>query len=874
MNSSKKNTSRRKFLFNSAAFGALASIPTGIAVTSCTTPNTKKKDIGPAPSNNERAFNGPYTGEHLNRVAFPIGGIGAGMFCMEGTGAISHMSVRNAPNAFHEPCTFAALHIKGVKNGTKVLEGPLEEWKKFGQGGGNRSSSVRGAADAAFGLPRFEEATFEARFPYGVTKLEDVDMPVSVEIKGWSPFVPTKEDDSSLPIGAFEYTFKNNSGKQIDAVFSWNAKNFMSVGTTAWKRGKGDKIRSIANGFVLEQIGSKDAPHDQGAFAAFLPEEKTIVDHSWFRGGWFDSLSVAWEKISSDNPEANPPLAEGAPGASLFTNFSLPAGEEKTIKLLFAWYVPNSNIRIGDDGTCEPGGSCNDSKTHRPWYAGQFNSIEEVANHWIKNYNDFNKKSQVFTDSFYSSTLPAEVLEAVSANLGILKSPTVLRQTDGKFWAFEGCNDNSGCCHGTCTHVWNYAQALPHLFPNLERSLRDSEFNMSQNGKGHQTFRTSLPIRTVGHSFHAAADGQLGGIMKAYRDWRISGDTDWMRNLYPRVKSSLDYCISTWDPKGKGILEEPHHNTYDIEFWGPNGMCTSFYLGALTAIVEIAKALKEPYGRYSKLLQKGKKFMEEELYDGEYFIHKIQWTGLEAKDPVKLSEDSWTSDYSEEAKKLLEKEGPKYQYGKGCLSDGILGMWIASCAGLEEIVDNGQVTSHLLSIHKYNLLQNLEDHANPQRPSYAVGEEGGLLLCSWPKGGKLSLPFVYSNEVWTGIEYQVASHLMMKGKVEEGLEIVRACRKRYDGTVRNPFDEYECGHWYARAMASYGMFQGLTGIRYDAVDKILYIDSKIGNDFTSFLSTKTGFGNVGLKDGEPFVNVVSGTINIEKISISGKIREA
>ncbi|GAJ11698.1 unnamed protein product, partial [marine sediment metagenome] len=140
-------------------------------------------------------------------------------------------------------------------------------------------------------------------------------------------------------------------------------------------------------------------------------------------------------------------------------------------------------------------------------------------------------------------------------------------------------------------------------------------------------------------------------------------------------------------------------------------------------------------------------------------------------------------------------------------------------------------------------------------------------LCTWPKGGQPTLPFVYSNEVWTGIEYQVASHLMMKGLVEEGLDIVRACRDRYDGRIRNPFDEYECGHWYARALASYGLLQGLTGIRYDAVDKILFIDSRIGDDFTSFLSTETGFGNVGLDNGKPFVDVKMGKIDIEEVIV-------
>lgn len=264
--------------------------------------------------------------------------------------------------------------------------------------------------------------------------------------------------------------------------------------------------------------------------------------------------------------------------------------------------------------------------------------------------------------------------------------------------------------------------------------------------------------------------------------------------------------------------------------------------------------------------------MESDLYDGEYFIQKVKWEGLRSPNPIEAARKSLSTEYTDEAIALLKKEGPKYQYGKGCLSDGVLGMWMATVCGVGEIIDNEKVTSHLNAVHKYNLKDEVIDYPNPQRPSYAAGKDGGLLLCTWPKGGALSLPFVYSNEIWTGIEYQVASHLMFKGEVEKGLEIVRKCRERYNGIVRNPFNEYECGSWYARAMSSYAMIEGLTGVRYDAVDKTLYIDSKIG-DFTGFLSTDTGFGNVGLKNGKPFVNTVSGNIDIKKVMVSGKEKQ-
>jgi uncharacterized protein (DUF608 family) len=529
---------------------------------------------------------------------------------------------------------------------------------------------------------------------------------------------------------------------------------------------------------------------------------------------------------------------------------------------------------LADFKCSNPQGCCPSEITslfYEPWYSGKFTDVNKVAGYWLENYSDLRQKSKLFADAFFSSDLPPAVLEAVSANLGILKSPTVLRQKDGRLWAWEGCHDQSGCCNGSCTHVWNYAQAIPNLFPSLERTLRETEFLVDQSSAGHQTFRANLPIRILDHGWYAAADGQLGGIMKVYREWRISGDRKWLESLWPAVKQSMSFCIEQWDPRHTGTIEEPHHNTYDIEFWGPEALCTGFYVGALTAAVKLGRELGDNTSLYEELLTKGKKQMESELFNGAYFMQKTKWEGLNADDPVKMAKTSLGISYSPEAMKILEKEGPKYQYGNGCLSDGVLGLWIAAMCGIEDtILDAGKVENHLLSVYKYNFKRGLSDHVNPQRASYAYGNEGGLILCSWPEGGQPTLPFVYSNEVWTGIEYQVAAHLMLTGHVNEGIKIVEACRNRYDGRIRNPFDEYECGHWYARAMSSYGMIQGLTGLRYDAVDKTLYIDSKIGIDFKCFISTGTGFGLAGLRRGKPFVEVKYGKIDVEKAIVSGK----
>ena len=849
---------RRDFLAGGGLLAAAGALPAkAVRQESRVAPNTGDTAPAFAP---ERAFNGPYQGESLEQVAFPLGGIGAGMICLEGGGAISHVSVRNRPEIYNEPCVFAAISVRGDKPLARVLEGPVPARKLFGPLG-----SAIGSPGTTYGLPRFAHAAFEARFPFGTVALSDPLLPLEVEITGWSPFEPGHADDSSLPVAGLEYRFVNRGTDTVEAVFSFNAKNFLADEKAPVEL---RAVRAAPGGFILWNGATAAKPWEEAAFSATVGEPEAKVNCAWFRGDWWDALTLAWKDVERGAALASPPPESGgpSPGATVSVPFTLAPGASRTITLRLAWYCGRSSMRSKDDPFSWPWPE-GQGETYRPWYAGRFDGIEGVTTYWRDHYQELRRAAQRFRDCFYDSSLPPEVVEAVAANLSILKSPTILRQIDGRLWGWEGCDDNFGAPGGTgsCTHVWNYAQSLPHLFPDLERSLRETEFGPSQNEKGHQAFRSALPIRPCEHTFHAAADGQLGGIMKVHREWRISGDSAWLKKIWPSVKRSLDYCIETWDPGHGGLVEEPHHNTYDIEFWGPDGMCSSFYLGALQAAAQMGRALSDRQPRYENLLAKGKARLEAELFNSDYFRQRVERSGFHGAFPLKTG---FFADYSADTLALFEKEGPKYQYGEGCLSDGVLGAWMAFVCGVGEPLDHAKVKSHLASVHRYNLKASLAGFANPQRPTYAAGKEGGLLLCSWPKGGALSLPFVYSNEVWTGIEYQCASHMIRMGLVEEGLEVVRACRARYDGGTRNPFDEYEYGHWYARAMSSYALLEAMSGARFDAVDKILYLKPAIKGDFRSFLSTATGFGTVGVRNGRPFADVISGQIPYRRIEYS------
>lgn len=793
----------------------------------------------------KKSYINHYTGPNLDHVAFPLGGIGAGMICIGGTGEISQVSIRNRPELPLSTRIFAALSVKNHKP-ARLIEGPVPKWRIFtGKEWGN------GLVHTTYGLPRFTSASFSSQFPFANISLTDTILPISVEILAWSPFTPPNPDDSSIPVAGLEYTFTNSSDIPLETIFSFHAERLYGNET-------GFSVHAAEEGFVVKHENDKKEPWDHVSFCVSAPGHSPVVDCAWYRGSWYDAFSKVWERISSNELILKDPVSSGKPssGGSLYIPLLLQPGKKETVRIALCWHAPHSDQYSGIDLKPDI-----PKETYVPWYAGKFANIKEIALFWRTSYDQLKKSSFCFSKTLFNTNLPSEMVKSVASTLSILKSPTVLRQTDGKLWCWEGCRDYVGSCAGSCTHVWNYAQAICHLFPSLERTLRETEFEINQDDSGHQNFRSGLPIRPQPHIYHAAADGQLGGIIKTFREWRISGDTGWLQRLWAKMKKSLEYSISTWDPSEEGILSEPHHNTYDIEFWGPDTMCGTFYLGALKAAALIADALGEEAERYTSLYHKGKIYLETKLFNGEYFFQEIRRDHLlpiPFKNPL-------LQELTEEDKELIEREGPKYQYGTGCLSDGVLGDWIAQVCGIGPILDPVKVKSHLKAVYQYNFKKDLTLHHNTQRPGYAIGNEAGLLLCSWPKGGTPSIPFPYSNEIWTGIEYQVASHLMMNGLVSEAREIVSAIRNRYNGETRNPFDEYECGHFYGRALAAFGLLQGISGIRYDALQKVLFIAPSIPGDFTAPLFTETGYGTAGVRNKKPFIEVRSGAIETIRI---------
>ena len=199
----------------------------------------------------------------------------------------------------------------------------------------------------------------------------------------------------------------------------------------------------------------------------------------------------------------------------------------------------------------------------------------------------------------------------------------------------------------------------------------------------------------------------------------------------------------------------------------------------------------------------------------------------------------------------------------------MLGQWLSHVTGLGYVFDPRHVKKAVASIFRHNFREKLTDHSNCQRV-YAIGDEGALVLCTWPRGGRPALPFPYCDEAWTGIEYQVAAHLIYEGMEEEGRRIVQAVRARHDGVRRNPWNEFECGSYYARAMASYSVLLALSGFTYDGAAKMIGFAPRQKGAFSTFWSAQQAWGAYRRKGGRSELDVLYGTMSLKELAVGAK----
>ncbi len=838
-----------------------------------------------------------YQKESAQTIRFPLGGIGTGCIELDGTGRLTDWEIFGRPNkSGHNGLSHFAIKAENAP-GTQVLDarllcGDLQS-PFIGEVGNTLYRGYGFGPDSSFlgGMPHFEECVFEDHFPFGTLHFQDAHFPGKAALTTFNPMIPLDVENSSLPAAFFEVHITNNTSQPVRYTVCLSVTNPAPSGQT-WNQAIDE------NGCHLVEL--KDRRQDAGitemdvgevVIASVQPEcgseNGGNVQEYWYRGHWFDSLNMFWHDFTKPGPLV--PRQYHQPyhrmdSASVSSWTLLSPGQEAQLKFIITWRYPHmcnywTKLEPQDNVGWYYESAAEDQKHHSsPWwkhdYAVRFSSAADAAHYCVNNWDSLKEKTQLFSQALWETTLPQGMIQATADNLAILKSPTCLRLEDGSFYAFEGCHSHCGSCEGSCTHVWNYAYALAFLFPQLERSMRQLDYHYCMDQYGGMHFRLQLPLEEGKLSDHRpCVDGQMGGIIKTYRDWKISGDLDWLRALWPKVKRSMEYAWSPdnpdrWDPDRSGIITGRQHNTLDLEFFGPNSWLTGFYLAALQASALMADALGD--SDFADLCRticaKGSKWAAENLFNGEYFIQKISlddpsilkgyslFRGKADDDPARIY---WNQETHE----------VKYQLGDGCAIDQVVADWHARICGLEPVFDPNQTRSALTAVFRHNHRSSMRQWPNPCRV-YALNDEGGTVLCSWPEGARRpAVPALYSEEVWSGCEYQFAAHLLLMGLTEPAEQVVNAVRKRYDGRARNPFSEMECGSSYARALSSYTLLLAATGFSFDAVTASMGFAPRYPLPLRSFWCFGTAWGRVSITEEQLILQVYDGNLKLARLCL-------
>jgi len=605
----------------------------------------------------------------------------------------------------------------------------------------------------------------------------------------------------------------------------------------AWPMGKGQVV--VACGPILDPGAAESSPARQRAYAVlcelvgvkYTPREglhpkapgcgtlalaalaaKASLQpafEDWKEA--FNAFSATGGFSPAEQAQASAPTPAGrTANCGVAASVTVAAGQTVEVPFLLTWHYPNKYNQAGVWMGCH--------------YATLWPDAAAVMREAAASFPKLREKTERFRQAMYDSTLPYWLLDCLTSQAAILRHiGVVFRLANGDVYGWEGSN---GCCQPTCTHVWGYEQTLSRLFPELERDMRRIDFKHQQREDGGVNNRTDVPSPPRPTGEQPFADGHASCILKAYREALNSPDDSFFKEYWPHAKRAVEYLIArdakTHGGQPAGYLEDDQLNTYDEALHGVTTFISGYYLAALRAGEEWGRRMGDAAtaDKFHAVFLKGQDNLEELCWNGEYFQQKLE-------------------DY-------LKRQG---EVGPGCMADQLIGQWWAHQLGLGYLLPKERVQAALRSVFKYCWKPDLTGWKHAPR-AFAGAKDKGLIIVTWPKGGRPANVMLYSDEVWTGIEYQVAAHLIYEGLLEEGFAVVKGARDRYDGIPRapigrNPWNEIECGGHYARAMSSWSLLLALSGFEYDGPAQALKFAPRITpGDFKAFFCASEGWGSL------------------------------
>lgn len=789
----------------------------------------------------------------MRHVAMPLGGIGTGTVAICADGGLRQWQLQNAGNHRGDlPYSFFALRVNQVEppsNTVVVLQAPSPQAEPTPLVTDDHIPAWQRELVAAHGV---QETTFRGLYPFADLDYHDDRLPVAVSMEAFNPLIPLDVERSSLPAALFTFTLTNTGRVPVHAWLGAAVQNPVGHdGTTAVDgvraRGYGGNTNRVRrepgwSSLVMENPSADPAAAGAGQVVLTVDSPGAAALPQWSRPGEFMSF-LGGRAIFGAAPAGWAHSGPSAPGQTcnggLVAPVALDPGQSAQVRVCLAWYFPNRYADFVQFGPPNPQWG-----PTRFWlgnaYATRFADAIDVAATVRRQWTELREASLMWADTLRDSSLSPTEAEHLAAQASILRSPSCFQAADGAFFGFEGVlgastamwsGDVGGSCPLNCTHVWNYVQAVAALFPELERSMRATEFGVMQAPQGYLPHRVIAPTYLrqlwdlpIGGPVEPALDGMLGSVLKTYREVRQGSGEDHRPNLL----RLLAHIRRTWDPEGTGVLRGIQPSTHDIDLNGLNPFMGTLWLAALRATQELTGDAS-----WGELFAKGSALYDAELFNGEYFEQK--------------------------------PESPDHQWATGCLADQLIGQWWAHQLGLGHLLPRDHVRSALRAIVRHNLRTGFDGFDHPYRV-FADGDDTGLLMCTWPRGGRPEVPTRYCDEVWTGSEYQVAAHCLWEGLDQEAEAILDGLWRRYDGTRRNPYNHIECGDHYVRAMAGWSVLQAKAGATWDARTRTLTVAARGHGRWPLLLPT--GWGRLVRDASGVHVTCTAGSMDIAEIVLT------
>ncbi|MFS4454946.1 GH116 family glycosyl hydrolase [Maribacter sp. 2304DJ31-5] len=779
--------------------------------------------------------------EDLKYIGMPVNGICTGQIYLGGDGQLWNWDIFNV-----------SMLDPGSEPGFRYYVNPMVQGDKpFENGFGITIKDGFREFYRPLNKNGFSDIEFNGEYPVGNVQYKDVSCPVTVDLKAYSPFIPTDADNSGLPVTVLEYTVTNTQEDELEIELGGWLQNMSGYLTGKGKKGKHlNRIETTDKYTRLVSEGEGEYENELADWGnmslTLLGEGKASAKLTKYKG---IDIYLSGNEVKESSEDLGNTLVGGVYGGT-----KLKKGERKTFTFLISWYFPNVHL-------WDAAHDWKDKEDLRHYYDAKFDSASEVSDYVIDNpwLLDATKN---WKDSWYDSSLPKWFLDRTFVNVSTLATSACQRfhditgnpENEGRFYTFEGVYKGPG----TCTHVFHYEQALGRVFPDLAMQLREqTDLGLSYKKDGVIGYRGEFSDIGKHDGRGYAVDGHAGTIMRIYREHQMSSDRTFLKNNWGKIKKSIRYMINHDKEKtGKadGILEGVQYNTLDRVWYGKITWISGLYAAALKAGSEMAKEMgdKRFARECSKIASLAFKNISQELYNGEYFTHE--------RDPDHLDTPNTNI---------------------GCHTDQLLGQYWSTQVGLGDILPKEQVQSALKSIVKYNYVENYGDYlANAEIPIkrwYADYDEPGIIMCTFPKGGGDQAPgeiknewektiVGYFSEIWTGQEHQLAAALLSEGMVEEALKVEKAVHMRYSAERRNPYNEIEYGNHYTRAMSGYAPFVSASGFYYHGPKGIVGFDPKMdAQDFSSAFITGEGWGS--------FTQKITGSKQINSLTLTyGKLR--